>query len=208
MGFIKKTTPPPECEEGNVFKARIVKIKKETSIYKDEEREQLRFDCELVDSAYKTRAWAAYYEQPRDKSTLGKLALKLQQATKHDFDNVNEFIVALKTFGYIFLRVKGFREFEETMYPNFAIVTDKLPGLQEKLSTEPKKEPSEGKNVKVILEGFKDIISLGVPLSLNDLGNSVTVADRLTLFKEGLIEQKEGLYFFTDKSKEILKNAV
>lgn len=207
MGFIKKTPPPPDCEEGNVFKARIVEIKKITSTWKDEEREQLQFDCEL-DSAYKARVWAAYYEQPGDKSTLGKLALKLQQATKHDFDNVNEFIAALKTFGYIFLRVKGFREFEETMYPNFALVTDKLPGLQEKLSAEPKKESNEGKNVKAILEGFKDIITLGVPLSLNDLGNSVTVADRLTLFKEGLIEQKEGLYFFTDKSKELLKNAL
>lgn len=207
MGFIKKTPPPPDCEEGNVFKARIVEIKKVTSTWKDEEREQLQFDCEL-DNAYKARVWAAYYEQPGEKSTLGKLALKLQQATKHDFDNIDEFIAALKTFGYILLRVKGFREFEETMYPNFAIVTDKLPGLQEKLSTEPKKESSEGKNVKVILEGFKDVITLGVPLTLNDLANSVTVTDRLTLFKERLIEQKEDLYFFTDKAKELLKNAV
>jgi hypothetical protein len=207
MGFIKETPPPPECEEGNVFKARIVEIKKVTSTWKDEEREQLQFDCQL-DNAYKVRVWAAYYEQPGEKSTLGKLALKLQQATKHEFSNIDEFIAALKTFGSLFLRVKGFREFEETMYPNFAIVTDKLPSLQEKLSTEPKKERTEGKNVKVILEGFKDIITLGVPLSLNDLTNSVTITDRLTLFKDGLIEKKEDLYFFTDKAKEILKNAL
>jgi hypothetical protein len=91
--------------------------------------------------------------------------------------------------------------------------------VQEKLSGKKEPEPKAGslgesaglteeKNVKTILEGFKEIIILGVPLSLNDLGNSVTITDRLTLFKEKLIEEKEGLYFFTSKSKEILKNAV
>jgi hypothetical protein len=133
---VKRTIPPPECEEGDIFTARLTEIKKVVSQWKDDEgnlREQLEISF-VLDNGYQGRTWIAYYEQPGDKSALGKLALKLEQTTKNKITNVQEFMTSLKSFGQIYVKVKGFREYENEEFPNFAVVTDKLPPYQEKIT--------------------------------------------------------------------------
>ena len=105
MSFVKKATPPPAVEEGDILKAKIINISKVTSKWKDENgkpREQLKFELEL-DNGYRFRSWIAYYEHPSDKSKLGKLALKFMELTKQDFATVDEFLDALKRFGHIYV---------------------------------------------------------------------------------------------------------
>lgn len=78
-----------------------MEIKKVTGQYKDDEgnlKEQLEIHFEL-ENGYRSQAWIAYYEQPGDKSALGKLALKIQQITKREIGNIDEFLTAFKGHG-------------------------------------------------------------------------------------------------------------
>lgn len=209
--FVKKTIPPPQCEEGDVLKTRLTEIKRETSQWKDdktgESKEQFVIDFEL-ENGYKGRTWIAYYETPGDRSALGKLAQTLERMTKREINDIQGFLTEFKAYGKFFVRVKGFRQTEGgDEYPNFAIVTDRLPGMQEKLTA--KGEESErAPDLKAVLEPFTDAVNLGIPLNDHDWNNSFTVNERVALFKHGLVEKKEDMYFFSDKARELFKNAV
>lgn len=211
VSFVKKAVPPPDVEEGNVLKTRVIDVKKVTSQWKDDEgnpKEQLQFDLLLEDTGYKLRSWIAFYETPSDKSILGRLVLKLQETTNKQYGNVNEFLTALKEFGYVFVKCKGFREYEEEVYPNFSIVADKLPAFQEKLEkTEKADKAPEPKQFdpKEILTRFKEAISYDLPLNENDWNKNLLVEERLYLLRHGLIEHKEDLYFFTDKATSLFR---
>jgi hypothetical protein len=207
--FVKKSVPPPQCEEGDILKARLMEIKRETSKWTDdktgEPKEQFEIDFEL-ENGFKGRTWMTYYEAPGDRSALGKLALVLQRMTKREIDDVQGFLSEFKAYGKFFVRVKGFRESEGgDEYPNFSIVTDRLPALQEKLTS---KIEEKKLDLKSLLEPFREAISLGIPLNQSDWDVGFTVNDRVALFKQGLIEHKENMYFFTDKARELFNNAV
>lgn len=111
-----------------------------------------------------------------------------------------------KGHGQVFVQVKSFRHYEDESFPNFAIVTDKLPGLQEKLSSD--RDEEKVKNLKPVLEPFADAITRGLPLNQQDWNKSLQVSDRLALFKQGFVTEKEGLYYFTDKAKDLFQNEV
>jgi len=128
--------------------------------------------------------------------------LKLQQVTKHEINDIQVFLREFKTYGYIFVKVKGFREYEGETFPNFGIVADKLPGMQEKLAVS---EKEKTRDMRPVLEPFKDAITLGFPLNQSDFNKSLMVDDRLTLFKQGFIEEKQGLYYFTDKARALFQ---
>jgi hypothetical protein len=207
--FVRKTIPPPECEEGDTLKARLTEIKKETSKWTDdktgEPKEQFEINFEL-ENGYKGRTWIAFYEMPGDRSALGKLASTLERMTKREINDIEGFLTEFKAYGKFYVKVKGFRETEGgDEYPNFALVTDKLPGMQEKLTA---KTEEKTPDLKPVLERFSDAINLGIPLNDNDWNNSLTFNERIALFKQGLAERKEDMYFFTDKAKELLSNAV
>jgi hypothetical protein len=160
VSFVEKAIPPPDLEEGAILKARIIGIQKVTSKWKDDEgnpKEQLQFDLEL-ENGYKCRTWCAFYERPAEKSKLGKLVLKFVEATKKDVHSINEFLGTLKDFGYVFVKCSGFREYEDELYPNFTILTDKIPAPAEKRPTTEKAvaEPDRVAYLKtVILEAMK-----------------------------------------------------
>ena len=203
MSFVKKATPPPAVEEGDILKAKILNISKVTSKWKDENgnpREQLKFELEL-DNGYRFRSWIAYYEHPSDKSKLGKLALKFMELTKQDFATVDEFLDALKKFGHIYVSCTGFREYEEELYPNFAIVTTKLPPLQQNL-TENTPRRCESKQ---LLAKFSEALRFGLPLNQEDWNKSLSVEERIFLLKQGFVEEKDGLYFFTEKARALFQ---
>ena len=203
MSFVKKATPPPAVEEGDILKAKIINISKVTSKWKDENgnpREQLKFELEL-ENGYRFRSWIAYYEHPSDKSKLGKLALKFMDLTKQDFTTVDEFLDALKKFGHIYVSCTGFREYEEELYPNFAIVTTKLPPLQQNL-TENTPRRCESKQ---LLAKFSEALRFGLPLNQEDWNKSLSVEERIFLLKQGFVEEKDGLYFFTEKARALFQ---
>jgi len=210
LSFVKKATPPPAVEEGDMLKAKIVDIKKVTSQWKDEEgnlREQLEFELEL-ENGYKVKSWMAYYEQPSEKSKLGKLVLKLAEATKKDIKNIQEFLSLLKSFSWIFIRVKGFREYEEELYPNFAIVTEKIPTV-EKVETKTKETTLEPQikefDPKQVLGRFEDAVKLGLPLNQDDFNRNLLVEERVFLFKHGYIEKRLDLYYPTAKASNLFQ---
>ena len=210
MSIVKKATPPPAVEEGDMLKAKIVDIKKVTSQWKDEEgnlREQLEFELEL-ENGYKVKSWMAFYEQPSEKSKLGKLVLKLAEATKKDIKSIQEFLSLLKSFGWIFIRVKGFREYEEELYPNFAIVTEKIPTV-EKVETKAKETTLEPQvkefDPKQVLGRFEDAVKLGLPLNQDDFNKNLLVEERVFLFKHGYIEKRLDLYYPTVKALNLFQ---
>jgi len=210
VSFVKKATPPPAVEEGDMLKAKIVDIKKVTSQWKDEEgnlREQLEFELEL-ENGYKVKSWMAFYEQPSEKSKLGKLVLKLAEATKKDIKSIQEFLSLLKSFGWIFIRVKGFREYEEELYPNFAIATEKIPTV-EKVETKAKETTLEPQvkefDPKQVLGRFEDAVKLGLPLNQDDFNKNLLVEERVFLFKHGYIEKRLDLYYSTVKALNLFQ---
>lgn len=211
MSFVEKAVPLPDVEEGTILKAKIINIQKITSKWKDDQgnlKEQLEFDLEL-ENCYKCRSWISFYERPSDKSKLGKLALKFTEATKKQVSSVDEFLVALKEFGHVFIRCKGFREYEEKLYPNFAILTDKIPVVEQKLKKieDTKLGPQTKFEARQLLTRFKEAIGYGLPLNQDDWNKNLLVEERLFLLKQELVEQKENFYFFTEKAKALFRQA-
>ena len=207
MGFIKKGVPPPAVEEEDILRARIISISKVTSKWKDEQgnpREQLQFDLEL-EGGYKFRSWIAYYQGPSDRSKLGKLAVNFMDLMKQQHNTVDQFLEALKNYGWIYVRCKGFREFEEEVYPNFGIVVTKIPPLQTKMpiaqSSSPVVASSTQNNLSPETLDFirqnREIIEMGLPLNETDWNTTVPARIRVELLKGGLIDKRETLYFFT-----------
>lgn len=208
MTFVEKTLLPSDLKEGSIVKAQILDVSRVTSRFKDNEgnpKEQLRFDLEL-ENGYKFKAWIAFYEHPSDKSKLGKLALKFIEKSGKKPDTVTEFLDALKQFGYVFVKCKGYREYEEEFYPNFSIVTESIPEQQhQEERTQPMKfQPATKQyNPKTLLAKFKEAIYFGLPLNQNDWSGNLLVQERIFLLKQGFVEMKRDLYFFTNKTRAL-----
>jgi hypothetical protein len=127
--FTRKSVPPPDIKEGEILKARILDVKKVISQWKNDDgtqKEQLQFDLQL-EGGYNLKTWTAYTTHPSDKSYLGKLALTFEQSTKKIYSSVDDFLTALQHYGLVYVKVKGFREYEGKLYPTFTLVSDKIP---------------------------------------------------------------------------------
>jgi len=210
MSFVKPATPPPDIEEGQIEKAKIISIKKVASKWKDgegNEREQLEFDLEL-ENGFKCKSWMAYYEQPSDKSKLGKLALALENKLKIKLENINQFLDALRKYRIVFVRCKSFREYEDEMYPNFSIVSEMLPDTTNtKTCTPVLKEPEPVFDPKALLgvEPFISAIQLGIPVNKEDVLKHLTPEQRTFLSKNGYIEVFQEQLFFTTKAVNLFQ---
>jgi len=218
VSFVKPAIEAPNVKEGQVLKAKINSINKVTSQWKDTEgnlKQQLEFDLEL-ENGYKFKSWVAFYEQPSAKSKLGKLALKLEEMAKKTLTNIDEFLTNLKSFGHVFVKCKGFREYEEEIYPNFTIVTEKLPISQMKVESQPTQETklidtskiqAKEFNAKALLgrEPFISAIKFGLPLNESDFTKNFLVEERLFLFRQSFVEKREDLYHFTSKANTLFQ---
>jgi len=206
MSFVKPATPPPDIKEGETQTAKINSIKIVKSKWKDDEgneREQLEFDLEL-ENGFKCKSWMAYYEQPSDKSKLGKLALALESRLKTKLENINQFLDALKNYGLIYVRCKGYREYEDEIYPNFNIVSEMIP---EKTVKQELAKMEQTFNAKTLLgvEPFISAIKLGTPISKDDLLKLLTPEQRTYLFKNMYIEQFVNGIFATTKTVNLFQ---
>ncbi len=137
MSFIRKQVPPPALKEGDLLEAEIVDMAYPVEI-KNFKAPQIQITARLP-NGYSTRTRITYYEHPSEKSELAKVCLQLLRIKGGDFADVNEALKALKEHGKVFLKCSGHWERNGTNFPNFQLVTDKLPDVQGKF---PEDNPS------------------------------------------------------------------
>jgi hypothetical protein len=205
MSFVMPGPEPPAVKENEILKAKITGISKGTSKWKDQNgnpREQLEFSLEFQ-GGYKCKSWIAFYQKPSDKSKMGKLALRLQEATKTELKNADDFLETLKEYRQVFVKCKGFREYEGELYPNFSIVADKLPLAEQPEKTE--KLEQQKFDAKKLLTPFKDAIANNFPLNEDDFNQGLSVQERIFLFNEGYIEKRTDLYFWTARAMTLFQ---
>lgn len=192
----------PHVEEGNVLEAEIIDMKWPVeSKYQNVDgtpRQQIELALRLQ-NGFEFKSWLTYYERPSIKSKLGKLCKTLMASTGVQYQSLKEFLDDLKKYGRLFVQVSGYRTWEDEEYPKFSILSTKLP--------EPKKEITKPQTVaspqKVSAETIdfivrnQGIIDSGLPLNEGDWNTTIPFHVRLELLQKGLIEKKEGLYFFT-----------
>jgi len=123
LPFIRESTPPPDIEEGQIIKATIKNLE---APVKGNYGEQVEFALALTDG-FEAKAWISYYEEPSDKSKLGRLLMKLAEVTGKAYQTIPEALEALKEHGVIYVKCSGFREWEDLLLPKFTIVADKIP---------------------------------------------------------------------------------
>lgn len=209
MSFIKKEKPPPDVKEGEVLQTEILDIKYPVeSKFKGpdgEPKQQINFHLRLPDG-YEAQAWMVFYERPSERSSLGMLCNALMALKKTEYNTVKEALEGLKNHGSVYVKVSGFREWQEKLYPKFKVVPNKLPPLQTTIEpakpSPAKKEPSQLKEVTPetleFIRQSKEIIEMGLPLNENDWNSTVPAKVRAELLKRELIEKRQNLYFFTE----------
>jgi hypothetical protein len=203
--------PPADIKEGQIVIAKIVSINKVVSQWKDDEgnpREQLEFNLEL-DGGYRFKTWATFYQQPTEKTKIGKLALTLEKTTGKKLNNIEEFLTVLKSYNQVFAKCTGYREYEEEVFPNFTIVTDKLPEVEKPAPKQTKIPEVETRELdaKAILsrEPFVSAVNFGFPLNQDDFNKNLSVEERVFLFKNGFIEKRLELFYFTSKATNLFQ---
>ena len=215
MSFIQKEKPPPDVKEGEVHKARILDIDFPVeSKFKGKEgkpKEQIRFRLQL-EGGYEFPSWMTYYERPSERSNLGMLCNTFMALKKTEYHTVKEALDALHSHGHVYVKVSGFRQWQEKRYPKFKIVPNKLPPLQTKIQpTKPSptkkgtsRPPEVSEETLDFLQKSKEIIEMGIPLNEGDWNSTVPVKVRAELLKHELIEKRENLYIFTEDVNSFL----
>jgi hypothetical protein len=208
LSFLKEEAPVPDVEEGDVLESEIVDMKWPVeSKYQNEDgtpRQQIELTLRLQ-TGFEFKSWLAFYERPSTKSKLGKLCQTLMGVTGIQYKSIKEFLDDLNKHGRVYVQVSGYRTWEDEEYPKFSVLSTKLP--------EPKKEITKTPTIAVSLQKVSSetvdfivrsqgIIDMGLALNESDWSATVPVQVRSELLKNGLIEKKENLYFFT---KEVAK---
>ena len=214
LPFIEKSPPPPDVEEGDVLKANIETFKRE----KGEYGEQICFNLSFADG-YKTKAWISFYDRPSERSKLGKILIKLHEKTGVAYQNIQQALDGLRKYGVIFVKVSGYREYEDQTFPKFTIVADKLPKKQQQTKvieeqpvtsqqplTQSKtllEEKPRKIDAKQLLSRFKDAIEMGLPLNEKDFNSNLLVEERIFLFKHGYVVRNQELFYFTANAQQL-----
>ena len=178
--FITKSKEPPNLHEGDKIEATILDIIYEKSTFKEQERQQYKFDCTLdAYENYPCKAWLTFYDKPGDKSHLGILVLTLCNKMQRSFATMEDFRRAMIDYRKIYLRVSGFstpKEKDDAIYPRFKIIPGHLPEYYTPSSIAefagPPVKPEEPKAPEKGSELFTAILELKpdlTPATLNDL---------------------------------------
>ena len=134
MSFIKHSVPPPELKEGEVLLATILDMRYPVEgRYKPQIEWRVKLDKEHEN--YEAKIWTTYYEEPSDKSILGILCLTYMKLAKQPFEKVSEVLEAIRKQGKVYVKVTGFREWNEKTYPKFQVNPTRIPGIQNNLPT-------------------------------------------------------------------------
>jgi hypothetical protein len=129
MSFIKREVSPPDIKEGEVVQAEILGIEWPV---KGEYGDQIKIKAKLS-NGYECAVWQKYYDHPSERSVLGGVLDTLMKTMKTEYVDVNQALTALKNYGFVYLKVSGFREWHEELYPKFKLVDGKLPPRQAEL---------------------------------------------------------------------------
>ena len=216
VGIVKESVPPPPVKEDEILSAAINDIRYPVkSKFEDEEgnvKMQVKFQLEF-DNGYRAPVYMAYYKSPGDRSVMGKLILSLQELNNVVYDSVDQAFQDLKTRGRLFVRCNGFREWNEQLYPKWKVVPTRLPPRQRQISFQEETKPvaasppAKSQELEIspetlqVIRRSKDIISMGIPLNQSDWDTTLPAKVRVELMKCGLVEEKDGLYFFTPATK-------
>lgn len=140
--YMKESPPPPEIEEGKQVLATIVDIKIDTK--RKFGYDQYMFDCTLDDyKGYNAKAWMRHYPEPGHKSYLGILCMNVEKYTGEVYSSLDDVMTALKNdVGKIYLRCSDHKEVEDTTFPRFKPVHDKLPPKQVSIEAKTVADPS------------------------------------------------------------------
>lgn len=139
--YMKESPPPPELKEGQEVLSTITKIELDE---KGKYGPQFRFDCTLDDQGnYPTKAWLRHYATPGNKSFLGILCLNIESFTGTRYKSLDAAMKALEVdVGKVYLRCSGHQITDETTFPRFKVVVNRLPPRQVSLETKTTSEPS------------------------------------------------------------------
>jgi hypothetical protein len=127
--FVRRSIEPPLLEEGKVVEAEITDIEWPVE---GKNGPQVLFKLVLA-NGFNFKDWAAFYEEPSDRSRLGELCLTLMKMKKTEYPTLDDALKALKEYRRILVQCHGFREFRGRKFPRLKVVTDRLPYFQEKL---------------------------------------------------------------------------
>jgi hypothetical protein len=131
MGIVRKSVPPPNVSQDDVFEATLNDVRIVDSQFTDDDgtpQQQLRFDFEI--DGYPGRSWIRYYERPSDRTYYGQLVLQLQRLFRREYEHTEDVFNDLKNLGRLFVRVSGFHTFNGQRHPKFKVVPSKLPSRQ------------------------------------------------------------------------------
>ena len=140
--YMRESPPPPEIDEGQQVLGTIIDITVDTK--RKFGYDQYVFDCTLDDyNGYNAKAWMRHYPEPGHKSYLGILCMNVEKYTGKSYSSLDSVMNALKNdVRKIYLRCSGHKEVEDTTFPRFKPVHEKLPPKQVSIESRTVAEPS------------------------------------------------------------------
>lgn len=189
MGIIEKSPPPPSCKEDDILKVKVLDVKVVKSKFDDDEgnpQRQMKWQVQC-ENGYKSTMWGPrFYERPGERSIMGKMVARMQEALGKSYESAHEFLEDLRAeVKCLNVKVKGFREYDGDEFPTFRVSLNKFPMLK---TTETPVQPIEQKSfdAKTLLLPFAETIKMGLPLSDEDL-TKIPIEYRAKLFLEGYL---------------------
>lgn len=211
MGIIEKSPPPPPCKEDDILKVKVLKVNVVKSKFDDDEgNPQRQFKWQVqCENGYKSPVWGPrFYERPGERSIMGKMVARLQEALGKEYASANDVLQDVKAkIHHINVKVKSFREFEGDKFPNFGISLSSFPILETTQAAQtPAQQKSNGFDPKALLVPFTNQCKMGLPLTDEDL-NKVPFEYRAKLFNSGYLthDSESGQSSPTTKARDLFQ---
>lgn len=175
---------------------------------------QYQFELTLKPSGYQRRAWIQYYPVPQPNQYLGQLCLAIERVVGQPFQTLDGAIQALKSYGKIYVKVKGFKQGTQQqpdgtfrMFPTFSVVPDVLPGEQP-YQQPPQITPPSAAKLDLSTEtlnwvsSFQHIIGKRIP---DTVYNSIALTPiPAELTKLGIMQMIDDYPVLTEKARNYL----
>jgi len=209
MGIIEKSPPPPPCKEDDILKVKVMKVNVVKSKFDDDDgNPQRQFKWQVqCENGYKTTMWGPrFYERPGERSIMGKMVTRLQEALGKEYASANDVLQDVKTrVQHLNVRVKNFRDYEGDKFPTFGISLNGFPMLGTTQTAQtPTQNQGNGFDAKKLLLPFANQCKMGLPLTDKDL-EQVPFEYRAKLFTGGYLthDNESGQSIPTTKARDL-----
>ena len=211
MGIIEKSPPPPPCKEDDILKAKVLKVDVVKSKFDDDEgNPQRQFKWQVqCENGYKSTMWGPrFYERPGERSIMGKMVARMQEAMGKEYASANDVLQDIKAkVQHLNVRVKNFRDYEGDKFPTFGISLNGFPMLEKTQSTQTTEQAQgNGFDPKSLLTPFANQCKMGLPLTDKDL-EKVSFEYRAKLFMDGYLtrDNESGQSSPTTKARDLFQ---